>query len=109
MKTKKQSLGSSIIQGLEEILEYKEGKIDLRTTSIKMPKPPAEISGVELKKIREKKLKMSQSVLAKYLGVSAETVRAWEQEKSTPSGPALRMINVAKKDSESFFRMVLNF
>lgn len=39
-------------------------------------------------KLLRKLLKLSQEEFAKKLRVSIETVRAWEQAKSPPSGPA---------------------
>lgn len=107
MAKKRSEYAESIISGLEEILEYKKGKINLRTTTVTMPEPPKSITGAQLKKMREKQLKMSQAVFAKFLAVSPETVRAWEQDKSSPSGPALRMINLAKRDKESFMELFL--
>ena len=105
MAKKRSQQAESIIAGLEEILDYKKGKVNLRTTNVVMPKPPKTITGAQLKKMREKELKMSQAVFAKFLAVSPETVRTWEQEKSSPSGPALRMINLARRDKESFMEL----
>jgi putative transcriptional regulator len=37
--------------GLDEYLEYLEGKIELRTTVIEVPEPPAEYKAKDIKKI----------------------------------------------------------
>lgn len=34
--------------GLEEIIAYKEGKLDLRTTIIEVPEPPAECKAKDI-------------------------------------------------------------
>jgi len=45
-------------------------------------------------------LALSQTVFAKALNVSAETVRSWEQEKRVPEGAALRLLQVADRHPE---------
>ena len=48
------SFSEKVKKGLEEILEYKQGKITLRTKLIELPEPPLEYSADDIKKIREK-------------------------------------------------------
>ena len=104
--SKRNKLEESIISGLEDILDYKKGKLDLRKTSVELPPPPKELSKSEIKRIREKHLKVSQAVFAIYMGVSDETVKSWEQGKSKPKGPSLRLLNAAKKDRSSFLQLI---
>jgi len=47
-KEKATSLGEDIISGLQEIVDYKKGKLDLRTTSMLMPEPPEALSKGEI-------------------------------------------------------------
>lgn len=105
-KKKSNNIANDLIEGLEEIIDFKKGKINLRTTEIEVPKPLEVISSRALKRVREKELNMSQSIFAKFLNVSAETVRAWEQGKTIPKGPALLMLNLAKKDKDAFLEAV---
>ena len=42
------------------------------------------------------KLELSQPVFAQVLNVSPETVRAWEQGKKHPGGPAARLLEIAE-------------
>jgi DNA-binding transcriptional regulator YiaG len=54
----------------------------------------------QIARIRREKLSVSQSVFARYMGVSPSTIRAWEQEQRTPSPLACRLIQVAEKRPE---------
>lgn len=47
----------------------------------------------EIKLIREKE-HVSQSILAKYLNMSASTIAQWERGAKKPSGPALKLLNI---------------
>lgn len=105
-RKKQESLGNAIISGLKEIADYKQGKIDLRTTTVALPKPPKPLTKKQIKDLREKTLGVSQSIFAMYLGVSGETIKAWEQGKTSPKGPALRMLHAAKKDKDSFLDLI---
>ena len=105
-KNKKNDVESSIIAGLQEIVDYKKGKISLRTTEVELPKKPKPISKKEIKEIREEVLEVSQSIFALYMGVSDETIKAWEQGKSKPKGPSLRLLHVAKKGKNTFLELI---
>ena len=50
-------------------------------------------SGDELKALRHR-LRVSQPVLAAYLGVTKSTVAQWEQGQKKPRGPALRLLTI---------------
>ena len=56
---KKRDLGAEILEGLEEIQEYKQGKIKLKTTRLSAPSRPKAIRA---------KLALSQSAFAGMLG-----------------------------------------
>lgn len=89
-------LAKSIRAGLEDILLYKQGKLDLRNESLVMPKPPAEYKANQIKKIREHK-KYSQAIFAKILNVSIKTVQSWESGQRHPSHAALRLLEIIDK------------
>lgn len=55
--------------------------------------PPPDYTGAELKALRAN-LRVSQPVLATYLGVTKSTVAQWEQGTKKPRGPALRMLSI---------------
>jgi len=104
-KKKEATLGEDIVNGLQEIIDYKKGKISLKSTIVEIPKPPTALSPDEIQDIRENKLNMSQAVFAGFLGVSPATVKAWEHGLNVPKGPALRLLHLALVDRQSFLKV----
>ena len=104
-KKKEKTLGEELIKGLQEIIDYNEGKISLRTTYVEIPEPPLPLSSDEIQDLRENILKMSQSVFAGFIGVSPSTVKAWELGANSPKGPALRLLHLAKNDKKTFLKV----
>lgn len=83
-------------QSLIEGLEHAQGKRnDLRTTTLL--RPPVLMTKREIIKLRER-MNVSQAVFANYLNISVKTVQAWEQGIGKPSGAALRLLSIVKKD-----------
>jgi putative transcriptional regulator len=54
------------------------------------------MSAAEIKLIRAEN-HVSQSVLAKYLNMSTESVQKWERGEKQPSGAALKLLVLAKE------------
>ena len=46
------------------------------------------------------KLGMTQEEFAGALGISVKTLRNWEQGRRDPSGPAMRLLQIAEKNPE---------
>ena len=90
-------LGQELIEAMQEIVDYSEGKIDLRTSKFNISPVCEAISADEIKATR-KKLGMSQGVFAIVLGVSKKTVESWEVGRYTPDGAARRLITVMQTD-----------
>jgi len=90
------SFSEKVKKGLEEILEYKQGKRTLRTKLINLPEPPLEYGAKDIKKIREKG-DYSQSIFAIILNVSVRTVQSWESGARVPSHSALRLLEIIDK------------
>ena len=90
------AFSEKVKQGLEEILEYKQGKRTLRTKLIDLPEPPTKYRAAEIKKIREKG-EYSQSVFASVLNVSVRTIQSWESGERVPSHAALRLLEIVDK------------
>jgi putative transcriptional regulator len=90
------SFSEKVKKGLEEILEYKQGKTTLRTKLIELPEPPLEYGAEEIKKIREKG-NYSQGVFAIILNVSTRTVQSWEAGIRSPNHSALRLLEIIDK------------
>ena len=53
----------------------------------------------DIKRIRNE-AGMTQSVFAKYMGVSPKTVEAWELGRTHPTGPAYRLIDILSEGKE---------
>jgi putative transcriptional regulator len=99
------SLGQEIIASLKEGLEHAQGKIELRSSTVTLPDEPPKMSRKTVKDIR-KQLNVSQAVLARFLGVSASVVRAWELGQSKPNGSASRLLQMAAARPKVFVMMV---
>ncbi len=89
----------SIIKGLNEAVQYEEGKIDnAKVDRIEIASLPR-FYGIEIRDIRLRQ-HMTQKTLAAVLGVSNKTVEAWESGKNVPEGPAQRLLELMKKDDK---------
>lgn len=86
-------LGAEILDGINEIKRFKQGKVALRTHELSEPSPP--------KAIRQK-LQMSQSAFAGLMGVSVRTLQDWEQGRREPQGPAVALLRIAEQHPEVF-------
>ena len=64
-----------------------------------MPKPPQKLTSKEIVALREQ-LKQSQAVFARFLNVSVKAVQAWEAGTRNPSGAALKLLSIARKDPQ---------
>ncbi len=82
--------------GLQEVLDYKKGKLRLSSEFIEIPEPPSEYRPKEIKKIREEK-NYSQSLFAKILNVSPRTIQSWESGMRKPSHASLRLLEIIDK------------
>lgn len=82
--------------GLEEVIAYKKGKLDLRSELIEIPEPPAQYKAKQIKEIREQN-RYSQGIFAKILNVSIKTVQSWESGQRVPSHAALRLLEIVDK------------
>lgn len=83
-------------QSFQQAIEHADGKRELRTTILIKTEP---MTADEIIKLR-KELNCSQAVFSNYLNVSAKTVQAWEQNRVKPTGAALRLLRIAKKNPE---------
>lgn len=102
---KKSKLEIGLLKSLKEAVKFEEGKMDLRATTIEIPDAPPAFSKKEVKEIRAR-LKVSQPIFAKILGVSDDTVKAWERGSNSPSGSSARLIQLAKKDPQHFLKEI---
>jgi len=87
------NLGAEILDGLNEIKEFKQGNGELRSHELKEPAPPRAI---------RLKLNMSQSAFAGLMGVSVRTLQDWEQGRREPQGPAIALLRIADQRPDVF-------
>lgn len=57
---------------------------------------PKAYSAYEIKRLRLKE-KASQAVFAAYLNTSVSTVQKWEVGQKSPSGPALKLLDLVER------------
>ena len=112
MKTKskrvrrRQTLGEEIVEGLTEALAFERGQ-KTRAVVRRVPvtarkaaaQPAPDFTRQRVARLR-KQLGISQPVFAQVLNVSPETVKAWEQGKNAPGGPAARLLEIAESHPE---------
>lgn len=96
-------LGALLVRGLREAIAYERGELtglrvdtmEVTARKARLERPPC-YPPYLIREIRQK-LSVSQAIFAQMLGVSASTVRAWEQGKREAQGPASRLLQIAEK------------
>lgn len=96
----------SIQQGLNEAVEYQQGKINARKMNITI-KPAESFSNEDIKQIRQK-VGVSQSIFAASLSVSKKTIEAWESGRNIPSGPSRRLLELFRDNPAMIERYIRN-
>ena len=95
-------VSKGIMQGLQEMLDHAQGKIELRSNYVSTT-PPHVYTAEEIRSIRNS-LNMSQGFFADVIGVSKKTVESWEYGRGKPSGAAARILTIAATDPEALRR-----
>lgn len=90
----KRNIGKEIIQGLQEVKAWRQGKAKLKTFTVELPRA-ADVPAIR------KELGLSQDQFALFMGVSVGTLRNWEQERREPQGPARSLLLVAAKQPQA--------
>ena len=89
----KRDIGAEILDGINDIKEFKKGNLPLKTSELSEPSEP---------KVIRSKLNLSQSAFAGLLGVSMRTLQDWEQGRRNPQGPAIALLRIAEQHPEVF-------
>ena len=86
-----------LILALTDIRDHVSGrrKVTMRTTAVL----PAKVQGISPEDVRaiRRKLNVSQTVFARLLNVPVVTEASWEVGRRNPSGAALRLLQIARK------------
>lgn len=88
-----------IMEGLTSVLKHSQGKQTLRKSVVSIPGDPPVYTARKVKRLR-KQLNMSQSLFARLLNVSKNTVCKWELDERHPSGPSARLLQIAEQHPE---------
>ena len=86
----------SIMTGLQEAIEYEEGRGTAKVVKISVA-PLPDFSAEDIKEIRRSS-GLTQKTFAAVLGVSVKTVEAWEAGTNKPIGSARRFLSVLKTE-----------
>jgi len=92
------------LRGHADALEGKR-KVTMRTTTLNLAKPAPHLHSCDISAIREG-LNLSQPVFASLLNVPLATARSWEQGTRSPSGAALRLLELVRRSPELVMREV---
>ena len=85
----------------EAIVDAKSGNKILKSETISIEiEPLVDYSADTIKDIR-RRTGLTQSLFAKWLGVSTRTVEAWEAGRNKPSGPCSRLLSLLQKNKLS--------
>jgi putative transcriptional regulator len=101
------SVADRILERLQGFVDHIEtsDKISDRFTcrKIDLDLQPETYTPEKVKDTR-KILRASQPIFAKFLGVTARTVRAWEQGTNPPSDMACRFMDEIRRDPDYWFK-----
>jgi putative transcriptional regulator len=104
-----ENFGELLIQSARDALAHArgdttKGRVRVRSRITQSAAPPAyDADAIRALRIR---LGFSQRAFADVLNVSDKTVKAWEQGINTPSGPALRLLQIVESRPEAFGEVV---
>jgi putative transcriptional regulator len=98
MSENKDIVFHSIVNGLNQGVEYTKGKLpEARKRRIWIA-PLPDFHGDKIRALR-KRLQLSQALFAAALGVSIKTVEAWESGRNKPSGSAQRILELLDREN----------
>lgn len=83
---------------VRDALYPKKGNLSKTNKFLKVTELPP-LTAKEIKKLRMD-LQLSQSMFAGVLGASVKTIIAWENGTNEPCGPALRLMQILKKNPD---------
>lgn len=99
MRKKKIRIFDELQESVQGALAFERGEsVDLRVTEF--PSAPQRMRPKDIRKLRES-LNASQVLFARFLNVSPNTIRSWEQGTRRPQGADLKLLSIAKKNPQA--------
>jgi putative transcriptional regulator len=98
-RTKARSVGSEVIEALQNAVAYVGDKSKGRAHQILVPPQ------INVKQVR-RKLGMSQNDFADQFGISPATLRNWEQGRRQPDGPARVLLTIIDREPAAVQRVL---
>lgn len=86
------TVGSEIVEGLKNALAFAKGEQQKARTIVVGRRSSMDVRGVR------EKLGMSQGDFAAQFGISAATLRNWEQGRRDPQGPARVLLTIIDRE-----------
>jgi putative transcriptional regulator len=90
-------LGDELVQSMAQALAHAQGK----RTGVRVHK--VAVKPAEIQKAR-KRLGLSQDQFATVFGVSASTLRKWEQGQRSPAGAAKTLLKIIDREPKAVVR-----
>lgn len=90
-----------LVRAVESVANHATGHggQKLRVTKVAAAKPAPAVTAAQVRAIRTR-LKVSQADFAAVLNVPVVTAASWERGQRSPSGAALRLLQLVKKNPE---------
>jgi putative transcriptional regulator len=89
-------------ESLQDALALERGRTtDLRVTEL--PPPPRKFGPRDIRQIR-RSLNATQVLFARFLSVSPNTIRSWEQGARQPQGADLKLLAIAKRNPQAILK-----
>jgi putative transcriptional regulator len=102
-QAKKRRLFDELMEAVEDINQWREGKITLKTYRVESKKMP-ELTPAIIRDTRER-LNLSRPVFAHELHVSPRTMEKWEQGLTKPNDQAATLIMMVRKFPDTLQRL----
>ena len=99
----KRNLFEELKQGLEDVQDFEQKKITLKTTTMEV-KERKILEADEIRAIRDK-YNMSRAVFANFLHISTRTLEKWELGTSRPNEQAITLLVLTDKYPDMFERL----
>lgn len=100
----KRNIAKEILQGLQEMQAYRQGKLTLRTFTVEEPSPLPEVDARLIRDTRER-LNVSRRVFARQLRVNERTLEKWEQGRAKPNKQAATLILLTRQFPDTLNRL----